>query len=475
MADYDIAFIGAGPAGYVGAIRARQLGLRTLVVEREKVGGVCLNVGCIPSKALIEKATAFRTLAEMEAFGVSVDRVGFDYSKVQAASRAAADRLSKGVDFLLKKNGVDFIAGEARPVAPRGVAVKEASGAERVATAEAVVVATGSRPRLIPGFEFDEKLVLSSTGALAMKDLPASMAILGAGAIGMEFAYIMNAFGVKVTVVELLDRILPMEDAEAAAAVRSAFEKRGVRFMTGTRATGLRRSAAAVAPLLLETAPASGAEPPSSFEVDRLLVAVGRAPNTEGLGLEGLGIALEKGYVKTGAYYETTAAGFYAVGDVSFGDPQLAHAASAQAEIVAERVACLLGKGPAPHAARLDNALVPSAVYCEPQVAGFGLRSAEGAGREVKLSSFPFRGIGKAVAVGRPEGFVKVATDAATGEVLGASAVGAEATELVHEFLVAASIESTAGDLARTVFAHPTLSEAVKEAALASEGRAIHA
>lgn len=470
--DYDIVFIGAGPGGYVGAIRARQLGLRTAVVEKDKPGGVCLNIGCIPSKALIDRAGQFRSLSTLAEYGVKADLSSFSYAPVQASSRRAADRLSKGVDFLLKKNGVDLIAGAARLIGSQRVHIDKNDQTSVELRAAAIVVAVGSRPREIPGFEFDEKRVLSSTGALLLTELPRRLAILGAGAIGMEFAYVMNSFGVEVTVIEMLDRILPMEDPEAGSVVRKAFEKRGVRFMTAVKAFGLERNDS----LTLTLGPADGVAPTEKLEADAVLVSIGRTPNTSGIGLEELGVRLDRGYVSVGDYYETAAAGLYAIGDVVAGEPQLAHVASAQAEIVAEHVAALLGKGSEPHARRLDPALIPSAVYCEPQVAGFGPResSLKAAGTPYRVASFPFRGVGKAVAIDEVEGFVKVLTEPDTGAILGAALVGPEATELVHELLVAKRAELLPEDLFSTIHAHPTLSEAVKEAALAAEGRAIH-
>jgi dihydrolipoamide dehydrogenase len=476
MADfeYDVAFIGAGPGGYVGAIRARQLGLKTVVVEKEKAGGVCLNIGCIPSKALIDRATKFRSIEEFAKFGVRSDLTGFDYGAVQETSRTAADRLSKGVNSLLKKNGVEYVAGTARISGPHELTVKTPEGAEKKITASALVVATGSRPRVVPGFEFDEERVLSSTGFLMLKKLPKRMAILGAGAIGMEAAYVMSSFGVEVTVIEMLGRILPMEDAEAAAVVRSAFEKRGVRFKTETKAFALDRPAKK--PLVLSLGPASSEAATEKLEADTVLVSIGRSPNTADLGLEELGVRLDRGYVEVGDYYETAATGIYAIGDVVKGEAQLAHVAFAQGELVAERVAHQLGKGPLPHERRVEARFVPSAVYCEPQVAGFGPReeTLKASGQAYKAAKFPYIGIGKAVAIGAAEGFAKVLTDPRTGEILGAAVVGAEATELIHELLLAARSELTAEDIAATVHAHPTLSESIKELSLASLSRAIH-
>ncbi|MFQ3547276.1 MAG: dihydrolipoyl dehydrogenase [Termitinemataceae bacterium] len=493
--DYDILFIGAGPAGYVGAIRARQLGLKTAVVERDKVGGVCLNVGCIPSKALIEQATRFRSLKDLEQLGVSYDLSGFDYRKVHNFSRSAADRLSKGVEYLLKKNGVDVIFGTARfEDSHRLSIVSSKDGSKSSISAFAIVVATGSRPRIIKPFQFDEERILSSTGILMLQRVPERLLILGAGAIGMEFAYIMSSFGSQVQVVEMLDRVLPMEDADAAQVVQGAFEKRGVRFYTGMQAVGFEQSEIGTLRLTLQKTTAlqnnnaSASESSSKslendtmntpviLEGDVLLVSTGRSPNTEDLGLENLGIRLERGYVTVHDYYETDASSIYAVGDIVAGEAQLAHVASAQAELVAERVAFLLGKADQPRHTRIDRLTVPQAVYCEPGLASFGYHeeTLNNSGKKYKKALFPFRGIGKAVATGHPDGFVKLLSDPATGEILGATVVGSGATELIHEILLATTQELTVSELGDMVHAHPTLSEGIKEAALAALDRAIH-
>ncbi len=473
--DYDIIFIGAGPAGYVGAIRARQLGLSTAVIEKDKAGGVCLNIGCIPSKALIDRATQFRTLEQLRAFGVKADLTEFDYERVQASSRSAADTLSKGVSFLLKKNKVDYINGEATVEGAHRVKVRSvADDTIRHLGASALVIATGSMPRPMTGFEFNEDRILSSTGALMMKSLPKSMAIIGGGAIGIEFAYILSSFGVQVQVIELMDRILPMEDPEVSQFIQTVMEKRGVVFYTRKKAQGLTKGS--TGDLRFSLVSAEGEEPGEALAVEKILVSAGRLPRTSGLGLEALGVRLDRGYVVVGDYYETSVSSVYAVGDLVAGEAQLAHVASAQAELVAERVAAILGKGPNPVKKRLDPRYIPQAVYCEPQVASFGLKEASltEQKRPYKVGRFPFRAIGKAVAVERSEGFIKILSDPETGEILGASAVGAEATELIHELLVAAQGELTVDEIIDTVHAHPTFSEIIKEASLASQDRAIH-
>jgi dihydrolipoamide dehydrogenase len=471
--EYDLVVIGAGPGGYVCAIRAAQLGLSVAIVEKDAPGGVCLNVGCIPSKALIHQASLFTEgRAAIESAGGKVDLSGFDYGKVWKKSRDAADRLSKGVRFLLKKNKVDYFEGSARLDGPRKVAVAGAGTAGVFSlAAKAIVLATGSRPRELPAFPFDEKSIISSTGLLMAKDLPRRLAILGAGAIGMESAYVMAAFGVEVTVVELLERILPIEDEESAAAVAAAFAKRGIKLLTGLAAQGYTPAGTG---LELKLKAKDGTE--TVLAADRILVSIGRSPNTGGLGLEEAGVRLEKGYVATGDWQESSVSGIYAIGDI-VATPLLAHVASKEGEIAAERIAGFLKGGPAPTERRGDPLLVPSAVYCEPEVGSFGLGEAraKAEGRAVEIARFPYRGVGKAVATEVPEGQAKILYDPRTRAILGASIVGAGATELVHELLLAARSELLLDDVADMIHAHPTLSELVMEGARAGLGRAIHA
>jgi dihydrolipoamide dehydrogenase len=463
MADskLDIAIIGAGPGGYVAAIRAAQLGLSVAVVEMDTPGGVCLNWGCIPSKNLIQQAEEFHTLHAMEKLGVRIDRSGLDYSAVHANSRGAASALAGGVTGLLRKNKVKVIKGRARLAGSGKVAVE---GGETVA-AKNILIATGSRPMEIKGFEFDEKQVLSSTGILDLKKLPKSLVILGGGAIGCEFAYVMNAFGVEVTLVEMVDHLLPTEDHECAAVLEQSFKQAGITVHTGTRATGMTRTSRSVAVSL--------ATPKGDIEVkaEKALVVFGRRPNTENLGLDTVGIeADERGFIPVGDYCQTSARGVFAIGDVT-STPLLAHVASREGEIAVEYIA-----GHAPPQKRVDPAEVPSAIYCEPQVAGFGLREdeAKSKGMAIRKSVFPYRGIGKAVAVGRPEGLVKLIADPDTGELLGGHVVGLNATEILHEILLAKTAELLPEDITRMIHAHPTLSEGVMEAALGLTGAPIH-
>jgi len=459
--DFDVLIIGSGPGGYVAGIRASQLGLKAAVIERGKVGGVCLNVGCIPSKALIHQAGLFRSIPGLEEMGVSVDKSRFDYRKVFEKSRKAAETLSKGVQFLLKKNKVELIAGEAVLSGPNEVTLKDG----KKLTARAILIATGSRPREIPGFPFDEKQVLSSTGGLMMERLPKKMLILGAGAIGVEFSYILNAFGVEVHLVEMLDRILPLEDAETVQVLARDFQKRGITVSTATKAISLQKGSSGVAVVLEDK---SGAR--KTVEADQVLVVVGRTPNTESIGLEKLGIATEKGFIPVGDYYQTKVPSIYAIGDV-VATPLLAHVASKEGEIAVERIA---GRSPEP---RIDPLSIPSAVYSEPQVASFGYPEwkAVELGKAFAKASFPYRGAGKSVAIERSEGMIKVLYDPKTKELIGAHAVGAEATELIHEILLARKTELLPEDIAGMMHAHPTLSEVVMEVMRAVEGWAIHA
>ncbi|NLL13565.1 MAG: dihydrolipoyl dehydrogenase [Fibrobacter sp.] len=458
--NFDVAIIGSGPGGYVAAIRAAQLKLKTVVIEKDKVGGVCLNIGCIPSKALVHQAEIFRSISGLEAMGIKVDRSQFDYSRVYSASRKAADTLSKGVNYLLKKNGVTVINGTAQLQSAQQLVID----GQQTISAKSIIIATGSRPRSIPGFEFDEKIILSSTGILSLQKLPERLLILGAGAIGAEFAHIMNAFGVQVHLVEMMERILPLEDEEVSNHLRRSFLKRGIKIYTSTKATSVNKSSNGAEVFLEDN---SGSK--HSLTVDQVLVVTGRVPNTDGIGLEKLGIQTERGFVLTGDYGETSVSGVYAIGDVTT-TPLLAHVASKEGEIAVEHIAGVHT------AAKLDLNTIPAGVYCEPQVGSFGLTEARAKkdGINYKAVSFPYKGIGKAVAVENSEGFIKLLFDPGTREILGAHAIGVEATELIHEILLAKSSELLPEDIADMIHAHPTLSEGVMEVARAAGGRAIH-
>lgn len=458
---FDLIIIGSGPGGYVAAIRASQLDLKTAVIEKGKPGGVCLNIGCIPSKALIHQAEMFNSLEDMESVGVKIDRNGFDYSKVFRKSRKAADTLSKGISFLLNKNKVELIEGEARLSGINEVTTIDG----RKFTAKNIIIATGSSPIELPAFPFDEEKVLSSTGALMLEKLPEKMLILGAGAIGVEFSYIFNAFGVEIHLVEMMDRILPIEDEEIVDVLKRSFRKKKIKIYTGTKALSMEKTGEKIAVILEKK---DGTQ--KTLEVDKILSGVGRKPNSANLGLEALGIKTDhRGFIETGNFYETSIPGIYAVGDV-INTPMLAHVASKEAEIAVEHIAGLKPE------ARIDPLLIPGAVYCEPQVASFGYTEwkAQEEGVKFKKSVFPYRGAGKAVAVERSEGLVKVLTHPETGEILGAHIAGAEATELIHELLLGKSAELLPADIAAMIHAHPTLSETVMEVMRMAEGWAIH-
>jgi len=459
---YDVVIIGAGPGGYVAAVRAAQLGLKTAVVEKEAPGGVCLNWGCIPSKNLIHQAEVFESLADMESVGVGVDRASLDYGKVQAKSRQVVKTLTGGVASLLKKNKVDYVKGAATITSSREVTVD----GKEILTTKNIIVATGSRPMAVPGFEFDEDRVLSSTGILAMTELPKSIVILGAGAIGCEFAYVMNSFGVKVTLVEAMDHILPTEDTEACVLLEKIFKREGISVLTKTRATGLSKAGKQVT-VSLEGQKCKA----TAQKADKVLVVFGRVPNTDALGLKAAGVKLDqRGYVETGDYLQTSVPGIYAIGDITR-TPALAHVASKEGEIAVEHMA-----GHSPSEKRVDSNTVPSAIYCEPQVAGFGLREEEArqAGIKFKKSVFNYPGAGKTIAVGKPDGFVKVLADAETDEILGAHVIGHNATELIHELLLAKHSELLPEDIAGMIHAHPTISEALMETMRGINGKPIH-
>jgi len=461
MSNLDLIIIGAGPGGYCAAIRASQLGLKTAVIEKDNPGGVCLNWGCIPSKNLIHQAEVYHSLHEMEQVGVKVGRSGLDYSKVQAKSRDVVKTLTGGVAGLLKKNKVDYIKGTAK-ITGKGEVTVDGTKYK----AKNIMVATGSRPMNIPGFEFDEELVLSSSGILAMTELPKSIVILGAGAIGCEFAYVMNSFGVKVTLVEFADHILPSEDFETTAVLEQCFKRDGIKVLTKTKATGLSKDKNSV------TVTVENKDGEQQITADKALVVFGRVPNTQGLGLQEMGVKLDdRGYVQITNYCQTHSTNIYAIGDIT-NTPALAHVASKEGEMAVEYMA-----GLKPHTMKVDANDVPSAIYCEPQVAGFGLREDQAISENIniKKSTFNYAGAGKTIAVGKPEGLVKIICDAKTNEILGAHIVGHCATELLHELLLAKHAELLPEDIESMIHAHPTISEAIMEAARGINGKPIHA
>jgi dihydrolipoamide dehydrogenase len=454
---FDVVVVGSGPGGYVAAIRAAQLGLSVAAVEDDRPGGVCLNWGCIPTKALLRNAEVVHLVQRAGDFGITVGSVSADYGQAITRSRGVADRMAKGVEFLFKKNKITLVPGTGTLTSKTSVEVKGAAGAETL-QARAIILATGSAPRSLPGVSIDEKVVISSNGAVRNETRPASIVVIGAGAVGMEFADVYAAYGTQVTVLEALDRVLPVEDAEASALVARLFGRRGITIKTGVKVSAVKPGGPGA---IVETAD-------GKLETEQVLMAVGRAARTAGVGLEAVGVQLERGFVKVSPTMETSVKGIYAVGDMA-GAPLLAHKAMAEGVIAAEAIA---GRTPHP----LDYGNVPSCTYCRPQVASIGLSEARARdnGREVMVGKFPFTANGKAVALGETDGFVKVVADKATGEIVGAHIVGAEATEMIHEFAVGRTLEATLEEIMHTIHAHPTLSEAALEATLAALGQAIH-
>ena len=449
--------VGSGPGGYVAAIRAAQLGLTVAAVEDDRPGGVCLNWGCIPTKALLRNAEVAHLVQTSERFGIKVDNVRLDYAEAVKRSRGVADRMAKGVEFLFRKNKIALVPGTGTLTSRTTVEVKGASGVETL-EAGAVILATGSQPRSLPGVAIDEKTVISSNGAVRNEARPASIVVIGAGAVGMEFADVYAAYGTQVTVLEALERALPVEDAEASALIARLFGRRGITVKTGVKVSAVTAGGAGA---IVETTD-------GKVEAEQVLMAVGRGARTAGLGLEALGVQIERGFVKVSPTMETSVKGLYAVGDVA-GPPLLAHKAMAEGVVAAEAIA---GRTPRP----VDYTNVPSCTYCRPQVASIGLTEARARdnGREVMVGKFPFTASGKAVALGETDGFVKVVADKASGEILGVHIVGPEATEIIHEFAVGRTLEATVEEIMHTIHAHPTLSEAALEATLAALGQAIH-
>jgi dihydrolipoamide dehydrogenase len=459
---FDVIILGGGPAGYVCAIRCAQLGLQTAVVERDKLGGVCVNVGCIPSKALLHAAWVANLVRHDAAgLGITVGQVTTDFGVAMKRSRQVAEQNSKGVEFLMKKHKITVVRGTGTLQAGRTVKV----GEEAYQAAKALVIATGTRVKGLPqaGLEIDRTSVISSDEALFLEKAPESLAVVGAGAVGMEFADVFNAFGTKVTLVEVLPRILPLEDAESSSTLARVYKKRGIAMLTGARVKGARVTPSKVT---LEIEAGGKTE---SLEVEKVLMAAGRALNLEGLGLEAAGVRLsDQGFVQVDQSLRTTADGVYAIGDIA-GPPMLAHKGSREGVSVAETIA-----GRKPHAIRYDN--IPSVTYCHPEVASIGLT--EDQCKEKKLDyqvgKFPLTANGRARAAGETDGFVKIIRDRKYGEILGAHIVASHASELIHELTVARENEYTVEEIELAVHAHPTLSEAVAEAALDSMGRVMH-
>ena len=460
--EYDVAVIGGGPGGYVAAIRAGQLGLKSCVIERDALGGVCLNWGCIPSKALLKNAEILSYIHRADQFGLHFDNFRADYSVAVARSRQVVDRMTRGIGFLLRKNNVEHIAGQATIASPTAVDVAGADGQTSRISARNIIVATGARPRSIPPLPVDGQRIITSREAIVAEDVPDSIAIVGGGAIGVEFAYVYRMYGAKVTIIELLPRLVPNEDEEISQQLERAFGREGIELRTGAGVT----AASADATGVTLTIDQDGAT--ETLRYDKVLVAIGVQPNTESLGLETVGVDTERGYINIDDRMATNVPGIYAVGDVT-GKLALAHVASAQGVTAAEAIA---GEETQP----LDYTMMPRATYCHPQVASMGLTEAQAReqGYDVKIGRFNVQASGKAVAMGENDGLVKLVIDAKYGELLGGHLCGPEVTELLGELSMTKLLEGTTLELGWAVHAHPTISEMVHEAALDAEGRVLH-
>ena len=476
MASYDVIFLGGGPAGYVGAIRCAQLGLSTAVVEREALGGTCVIWGCIPAKALLESAAVANKLKHAAEHGITLGEVTLDFTPAMKRSRAVSQQNSKGVEFLFKKNKIAWLRGEGRLGKGKSVVVKGADGKEETHEAKkAVVICTGSRVKGLPqvGLELNRTTVLSSDDVLVLEKAPKTMAVVGAGAVGCEFADVFNAYGTQVTLIEVAPTILPLEDADSSAELAKAFRKRKIDVLTGARISNVKVGKSSVK----MTVEAGGAGPGAGgsnekkeLEVEKVLVAAGRAPNSDGAGIKEAGVQLtERGFIRINERFETSVPGIYAIGDVA-GNQMLAHKGSREVYVLAEQLA-----GQHPHPVNYKN--IPSCTYCHPEVASIGLTEAQVKEQKLdyKVGKFPFSANGRARTSGETDGFVKIIRDSKYGEILGAHIVGAHATEIIHELVVARENEFTVEEVDLAVHAHPTLSEAIAEAALDSMGKMIHA
>src|SRR5664280_555366 len=466
---FDIIIIGSGPGGYVAAIRAAQLGFKTAIVESKYLGGICLNWGCIPTKALLRSAEIFHYMQRAKEFGLSAGKVDYDTGAIVKRSRAISKRLNDGVGFLMKKNKISVIWGEAFIDAPGKVTVNPSKSEAPKGVlgagsyqAKHIIIATGARPRVLPGIEPDKKLVWTYFEAMVPERMPKSLLVIGSGAIGIEFASFYHTMGADVTVVEVLPQILPVEDAEIAGLARKRFEKQGIKILTNTKVTKLEKKGDSV------VATIDDGKKPQTVEFDRVISAVGVVGNIENLGLEKLGVKTDRGCVVIDGYGKTSVPGIYAIGDVA-GPPMLAHKAEHEGVVCVEAI-----KGLHPHP--MDKNLIPGCTYCNPQIASVGLteaRAKEG-GREIRVGRFPFVGNGKAIALGEDQGLIKVIFDKKTGQLLGAHMIGAEVTELIQGYVVAMNLETTEQELMHTIFPHPTLSEMMKEAVLDAYGRALN-
>ena len=461
--NFDLVVVGGGPGGYVAAIRAAQLGMKTALVEREHLGGICLNWGCIPTKALLRSAEVLELMRHGASFGLACDNPRYDAAAVVKRSRGIAGQLNRGVGHLLKKNKVTVFDGHARLAGKGKLAVKLTKGGDETIEAKHIVLATGARARNLPGLEADGKLVWTYKEAMVPEQMPKSLLVVGSGAIGIEFASFYRSMGAEVTVVEVLPRVLPVEDADISAFAQKAFEKRGIKIRTGATVKALKKGQDSV------TATVDSSGKSEEITVERVIMAVGITGNTEDLGLDGTAVKVERGHIAIDPWCRTGEPGVYAIGDVA-GPPWLAHKASHEGVLCVEKIAGV------EHLHPMDITKIPGCTYCTPQVASVGLteQAAKDAGYSVKVGKFPFIGNGKAIALGEPEGMVKTVFDAKTGELLGAHMVGAEVTELIQGYVLARTMEATEEDLFHTIYPHPTLSEMMHEAALDAYGRAIH-
>ncbi len=467
MADsFDLIVVGGGPGGYVAAIRAAQLGMKTALVEREHLGGICLNWGCIPTKALLRASEINHLLHHLDAFGFAAKDISYDAKKVVARSRAVAKQLSNGVGFLMRKNKVTVFDGAARLTGKGKLAVEKDAKPVAELAAPHIIIATGARARSLPGLEPDGKLIWTYKEAMVPETIPKSLLVVGSGAIGIEFASFYRDMGAEVTVVEVLDRVLPVEDEEISAFARKSFEKQGIKIHTSATVKELKRGRGNV------TATIEGGGKTQEVTAERVILAVGITGNVEEIGLENLGgtaVKVERGHIVVDEWLRTGDEGLYAIGDV-VGPPWLAHKAMHEGVICVEHIAGMNDVHP------LDIRNIPANTYCRPQVASVGLteKAAKEAGYEVRVGHFPFIGNGKAIAMGEPEGMVKTVFDAKTGELLGAHMIGAEVTELIQGYTIAKTLETTESELMRTIFPHPTISETMHEAVLDAYGRALH-
>jgi dihydrolipoamide dehydrogenase len=460
---FDLVVVGAGPGGYVAAIRAAQLGLKTACVERERPGGICLNWGCIPTKALLKSADAMRTIKNAAEYGIKVEgNISFDWSRVISRSRAAADKLAKGVEHLFKKYGVTHLAGAASFKGRGKLEVAGAGGKQTVETSR-IILATGGRARMLPGIEADGDRIVTYREAMVLPEVPKSMVVIGAGAIGIEFADFWNAFGVEVTVIEALPRILPIEDEEISESLTRSLKKKRIAINTGCKVESVKVSGKTVT-----TTFAGGDGKSQTVTSERLLLAVGVRANVEGFGLEGMGVQLDRGFIQVDDHYRTSSPGIWAIGDCS-GPPLLAHVAMAEGVALAEEMA-----GKHPHGVNYDS--IPGCTYCDPEVASIGKTEAQAreAGLDIAVGRFPFAPNGKAVGAGHTEGFIKVITNKAHGEIVGVHAIGYGVTDLIAEMSLAMTSEATAHDVLATVHPHPTLSEVMYEATAQALGEAVH-